>query len=70
MLNLSINSKLSILQQLTMSSDMSSILWERELLRSANDPPSVPVTRAGLPRLPAGVLLGRTDSTPDSENTT
>lgn len=42
------------------------MLWDRELLRSADEPPSVP--GAGLPRLPAGVLLGRMDSTPDSGN--
>lgn len=47
---------------------MSSVLWDRELLSSAEEPPSVP--GAGLPLLPAEVLLGRMDSTPDSENVT
>lgn len=48
----------------TMSWDTSSMLWDSELLRSADEPPSVP--GAGLPRLPAGLLFGRMDSTPDS----
>lgn len=55
----------------TVSCVMSSMLWDRELLRSADDPPSVP--GAALPPLAMGprVLLGCImDSTPDSEITT
>ena len=53
----------------TVSCVMSSMLWDRELLRSAEDPPSVP--RAGLPPLGPGVPLVRImDTTPESETTT
>ena len=48
----------------TVSSLMSSVLRDRELLRSAMDPPSSP--GAVLPRLPTGMLLGRMASRPDS----
>ena len=41
---------------------MSSVLWDKELLRSLDEPPSVP--GAGLPW--PDVLLGRMDSMPDS----
>lgn len=42
------------------------MLWDRELLRSADEPPSVP--GAGLSVLTAA-LKGRVDSTPESVKT-